>query len=55
MIFPAREVFVFGLKCEEPNMAEVSGLLDPLDSIIDQKISDGSAPCGTVLMLTTMR
>ena len=42
MIFPAREVFVFGLKCEEPNMAEVLGLLDPLDSIIGQEISDGS-------------
>ena len=42
MISPAREVFVFSLKCEEPNIAEVLGLLDPLDFIIDQKISDGS-------------
>ena len=47
--------FVFGLKCEQPNMAEVLGLLDPLDSIIDQYISDGSAPSRTVLILTMMR
>ena len=33
--------FVFGLKCEEPNMAKVLGLLDPLDSIIHKEISDG--------------
>ena len=33
--------FVFGLKCEEPNIAEVLGLLDPLDSIFDKKISGG--------------
>ena len=34
--------FLFGLKCEQPNMEEVLGLLGPLDSIIDQEISDGS-------------
>ena len=33
--------FVFGLKCEEPTMANVLGLLDPLDSIIHKEISDG--------------
>ena len=33
--------FVFGLKCKEPNMAKVLGLLDPLDSIINKEISDG--------------
>ena len=33
--------FVFGLKCEEPNMAKVLGLLEPLeDSIIHKKISE---------------
>ena len=34
--------FLFGLKCEQLNMEEVLGLLGPLDSIIDQEISDGS-------------
>ena len=33
--------FVFGLKCKEPNMAKVLGLLDPLDSIINKEVSDG--------------
>ena len=33
--------FVYGLKCEEPNMAKVMGPLDQLDSIIHKKLSDG--------------
>ena len=47
--------FVFCLKCEQPNM-ELLGLLDPLDSIIDQEISDGlDALLNSSLMLTTIR
>ena len=34
--------FVFGLKGEKPNMAEVLDLPDLLDSIIDRQILDGS-------------
>ena len=37
-----RGSFLFSLKCEQPNTAEVLGLLGPLDSIIDQEISDAS-------------
>ena len=37
-----RRSFVFGLKCEESNMPQVLGVLAPLKSIIDRKISDGS-------------
>ena len=37
-----RGSFVFGLKCEEPNMSQVLGLLAPLKSIIYREISDGS-------------
>ena len=43
MLFPATAgSFDFGSKCEEPNMAQVLGLLDPLNSIIEPEISDGS-------------
>ena len=34
--------FDFGSKCKQPNMAQVLGLLDPLNSIIEPKLSDGS-------------
>ena len=37
-----RRSFVFGLKCKEPNMSQVLGLLAPLKSIIYREISDGS-------------
>ena len=43
MLLPATGgSFDFGSKCEKPNMAQVSGLLDPLNSIIEPEISDGS-------------
>ena len=34
--------FGFSLKREEPNITEVLGMLDPLNSIIDREILDGS-------------
>ena len=43
MLFPATAgSFDFGSKCEESNMAQMLGLLDPLNFIIEPKISDGS-------------